>query len=83
MTATRNPDKATRYARRRIAFWEDYGRGIARWDRFRRGYQRRALRCWNSDAGRATCRPAPAPPRALASISLPRRSGLRNSPTPG
>lgn len=40
-TATRGPDKAAQYARRRIAFWEDYGRGIARWDRFRRGYQQR------------------------------------------
>jgi len=38
---TRDPDKAAHYARQRIAFWEDYSRNVARWDRFRRGYQRR------------------------------------------
>jgi ubiquinone/menaquinone biosynthesis C-methylase UbiE len=38
---TRDPDKAAYYARQRIAFWEEYSRNIARWDRFRRGYQRR------------------------------------------
>jgi len=37
----RDPDKAAHYARQRIAFWEDYSRNVARWDRFRRGYQRR------------------------------------------
>ncbi|MBI4873879.1 MAG: glycosyltransferase [Acidobacteria bacterium] len=41
VTAIRDAGKAAQYARRRIAFWEDYSRGIARWDRFRRGYQSR------------------------------------------